>query len=154
MFTVNIRHSLNGYGIKSMNLHPEVWAQTNGTGGGDMSGGNTTGGNTSGGNTSGGETSGGNTSGGNTSDPAGDANNSSGLLWKSYSYNCTIAEKLVVTVACGSFTTNATYYSNTVTLRSQILACGGSYRYTVNEPGIKKYCFDGWSFCSPNTDCH
>jgi hypothetical protein len=59
MFTVNIRYSLNGYGIKSMNLHPEVWAQTNGTGGGDTSGGNTTGGNKSGGNTSGGETSGG-----------------------------------------------------------------------------------------------
>jgi hypothetical protein len=66
MFTVNIRYSLNGYGIKSMNLHPEVWAQTNGTGG-STSGGSTTGGSTSGGSTTGGSTSGGKTTGGSTS---------------------------------------------------------------------------------------
>ncbi|MDR2410064.1 MAG: hypothetical protein LBE13_18410 [Bacteroidales bacterium] len=91
-------------------------------------------------------------SGGGNS-PADNANNSSGWLWRSYFMNCTIAEKLVVNSACGSFTANAVFYSNTVTLQAQITACGGSYTYTTNEPGLKKYCIDGWSFCLSNTNC-
>jgi hypothetical protein len=38
MFTMNIRYSLSGYGIESVSLHPEVIAQTNGTGTGGGSG--------------------------------------------------------------------------------------------------------------------
>jgi hypothetical protein len=39
MLVLNIRYSLDGYGIREISLHPEVWAQTNGgTGTGTGSG--------------------------------------------------------------------------------------------------------------------
>jgi hypothetical protein len=85
MFALNINYALEGYGIKSISLHPEVIAQTNGTGG-STTGGGTTGGNTSGGNTSGGDTSGGDTSGGDTS--GGNTSGGNSTLWKRADGDC------------------------------------------------------------------
>jgi hypothetical protein len=65
MFALNINYAIEGYGIKNVSLHPEVIAQTNGTGGG-TTGGGTTGGSTTGGSTTGGKTTGGSTTGGST----------------------------------------------------------------------------------------
>ncbi|MDR3247111.1 MAG: hypothetical protein LBT50_11865 [Prevotellaceae bacterium] len=53
MFGMSIRYSIDGYGIKKISLHPEVWAQTNNNGG-SSSGGSSSGGDTSGGSSSGG----------------------------------------------------------------------------------------------------
>jgi hypothetical protein len=65
MFALNINYAIEGYGIKNVSLHPEVIAQTNGTGG-STTGGSTTGGGTTGGGTTGGGTTGGGTTGGGT----------------------------------------------------------------------------------------
>jgi hypothetical protein len=88
---------------------------------------------------------------------ADDANNSSGWLWKAHYYDCVIKEKIVITSSCGTFYAGATYYGSTqetINLISQITACGAQYTRTVDETGVKKYCFDGWSFCISNTNCY
>jgi hypothetical protein len=144
---------LDGYGIGKISLHPAIWAQTGGTGNGNGSGNGSGSGGSGGGTNTG--TGGGSDSG--TYDIAGDANNASGLLWEDYSYNCVVSEKIVITSSCESYYVGAVFYCTTtdaVTLIGKITECGAAFSRTVHESGIKKYCFDGWSFCISNTNCH
>jgi hypothetical protein len=93
MFTMSIQYSLNGYGIKNMvSLHPEVWAQTNGTGTGG--GGSSTGGGSGsggGGSTTGG---GGSTTGGGSGSRTGSVNIKTGPSSKVKTH-CVIVTKTI-----------------------------------------------------------
>jgi hypothetical protein len=100
-FSLNLRHSLNDYGVRDSKLHLEILAQSNTSGGG-----------TSGGGTSGGGTSGGGTT---TSEP-------SGWFWAHVKSTdeCSITTTTTITLGFPPLTYEE---SVTITLPGHIYTC-------------------------------
>lgn len=81
----------------------------------------------------------------------GEGGNGWALMWQEDWEDCYINGQIIIRRGCAHFSAGAIYY--TASAEAHLSSCGASYTVVAPGPGRKKYCPEGWSFCS-SKDCH